>query len=204
MPIKQERVITLIEAGNHYSQRFWTLYNIARRQKPIAEAEHDQLGSSADILYECFLAIANEVTKLEVEDYNSRETLALEEQHFKKTAKQNDYTRRYMARQRHRKTEGVDSTTADGEPIIKNWVPRSNPEEQTLLTDIQKRLYAVEKDSWKGSELADFILSIAPKFSPTVLIEKLMKAKRIVFIKQTNKFIVENPNQEIEEIEGEL
>lgn len=202
MPFTQIRAVALIEAGLFYRDVIISLRRNLEVSIPAASNAMDILESeapentkrqAATTLWETLRIVTDILNVMSTKELDAHETLSRELGNFSKTVqKKNDAHAAYMRRWRIRKG-AEDSTLVIGDRPIKTK-PRNDPEQERFLSELHKRLWSIEKDSWLVEELVETITANAPKQSPTIVLQQLVETNRVAYIRATNRYEVENPN----------
>jgi hypothetical protein len=212
MPVRQERIIALINAGQYHADIIDEARSLIYALFPgalaaIKRLEETQLTEdqtkNTTILWETIEAITG-IKDITMTEWEMRRILITEMAHFKAFGKRNIIQRNYQER---RRAIRVETNMTDEAPLGKpiKTTPRNNTEQEKLIHELHRRLWLIEeKNSWRGSELVDVISATIPKQSPTVILNEMLAAKKICYNKSTDRYEIENPqSDEIAETKGD-
>lgn len=205
MPFTQQRAIAIVKAGLFYSAKLDDLretlqFYILPARLAIVKLEEsnasEDLKESAQALWETIRAIVDKCETISLEELAAFKTLIEENKHFDSgRVNRNNAQARYNRKYR---SKGNNASELSELKQPQQHRPKTTTEQTQNLIEVHRRLWNIEdKESWVGSELCEAITATLPQQSPTAILNELCETKRIVFIKATNKYIIENPNEEI-------
>jgi hypothetical protein len=201
MPFIQQRAISLVESGLFYMRQVNDARRTIERDLPIVEQEikiledpnttNERKQQSIDKIWTTITTLAKQL-EISQSELEFRDNLITEAKHFDKPRQiNNNYRRNYMKDWRERKADGRGAKSL-GKPI--NTTPRSNPDQQRILDELHKRLWAIEeKESWAPNEIDEIISTTVPKQSSTAILDELVASNRVTYNKATSRYEINPP-----------
>ena len=204
MPITQERMISLVKAGQYYAElvnraraNIETLYTIANTAVRVLESEEnltEQQQRALDTVWETVKSISAPLTTIDLQEFEMFKIITREDEHFsnKSIRTHNTSQRNYMRRRRHKSVDEINNNEAN--IALKDPSRNDEQEQQATLVALHQHLYSIDKESWAVNEIDKEISEKLPEQSSTDFLNRLVRSKRVAHIKATNRYVVENPN----------